>query len=39
MAKQVYLTIDDGPSEDFKDKVDYLYERNIPAIFNHSLKE
>ncbi len=33
MAKQVYLTIDDGPSEDFKDKVDYLYERNIPAIF------
>jgi peptidoglycan/xylan/chitin deacetylase (PgdA/CDA1 family) len=32
MAKQVYLTIDDGPSNDFRDKIDFLYERNIHAI-------
>lgn len=33
MVKKVYLTIDDGPSNDFKAKVDFLYDRNIPAIF------
>lgn len=33
MIKQVYLTIDDAPGKDFKDKVDFLYERKIPAIF------
>ena len=33
MRKQVYLTIDDGPSKDFKYKVDFLFERNIAAIF------
>lgn len=33
MIKQVYLTIDDAPGKDFKDKVDFLYQRNIPAIF------
>lgn len=33
MRKQVYLTIDDAPSKDFKEKVDFLYERNIPAVF------
>lgn len=32
MNKQVYLTIDDGPSKDFRDKVNFLYDRNIPAI-------
>ena len=32
-SKKVYLTIDDGPSRDFKDKVDYLYERNIQSVF------
>lgn len=32
-SKQVYLTIDDAPSKDFKKKVDYLYKRNIKAIF------
>ncbi|NLY47916.1 MAG: polysaccharide deacetylase family protein [Clostridiales bacterium] len=32
MKKQVYLTIDDAPTKYFKDKVDYLYERKIPAI-------
>lgn len=31
--KKAYLTIDDAPSEDFKDKVDFLYRKNIPAIF------
>lgn len=31
--KRAYLTIDDAPSVDFTAKVDYLYERNIPAIF------
>lgn len=31
--KKVYLTIDDAPSKDFKDKVDFLYSKNIPAIF------
>lgn len=33
MRKQVYLTIDDGPSLDFKEKVDFLYKRHIPATF------
>lgn len=33
MGKKVYLTIDDSPSKDFRDKVNFLYERNIPAIF------
>ncbi|MDQ2086321.1 polysaccharide deacetylase family protein [Herbivorax sp. ANBcel31] len=33
MSKQVYLTIDDGPSKDFKDKVDFLSAHNIPATF------
>lgn len=33
MIKQVYLTIDDAPTKYFRDKVDYLYERNIPAVF------
>lgn len=31
--KRVYLTIDDAPSKDFKDKVDFLYSRKISAIF------
>ena len=31
--KTVYLTIDDGPSIAMKDKVDYLAERHIPAVF------
>lgn len=31
--KKVYLTIDDGPSKDFKEKVDFLYLRGIPAVF------
>jgi peptidoglycan/xylan/chitin deacetylase (PgdA/CDA1 family) len=29
----IYLTIDDGPSTDTKNKVDYLVAHNIPAIF------
>jgi len=34
MVKKVaYLTIDDGPSKDFKEKVDFLLSKNIPAIF------
>jgi len=31
--KKVYLTIDDGPSKDFRDKVDFLYQKGIPSIF------
>ena len=31
--KIAYLTIDDAPSEDFRNKVDFLLEENIPAIF------
>jgi peptidoglycan/xylan/chitin deacetylase (PgdA/CDA1 family) len=31
--KKAYLTIDDAPSKDFRPKVDFLYEKNIPAIF------
>ncbi len=31
--KQAYLTIDDAPSRDFKAKMEYLYRRNIPALF------
>ncbi|MCC7305575.1 MAG: polysaccharide deacetylase family protein [Alphaproteobacteria bacterium] len=30
---KAYLTIDDGPSEKFTDFVDFLGERNIPAVF------
>jgi len=31
--KVAYLTIDDGPSRYFKEKVDYLLSKKIPAIF------
>jgi len=31
--KIVYLTIDDCASSNFKEKVDYLYDNNIPASF------
>lgn len=31
--KIAYLTIDDAPSKDFRKKVDFLLEKNIPAIF------
>ncbi|MCL6589622.1 MAG: polysaccharide deacetylase family protein [Firmicutes bacterium] len=31
--KKAYLTIDDSPSKDFRAKVDFLYGKNIPAIF------
>ena len=31
--KTAYLTIDDAPSKDFKRKVDYLFSKNVPAIF------
>ncbi|HEX3043407.1 MAG TPA: polysaccharide deacetylase family protein [Bacillota bacterium] len=31
--KKAYLTIDDGPSKDFRPKVDFLYENSIPALF------
>jgi peptidoglycan-N-acetylglucosamine deacetylase len=31
--KKVYLTIDDGPSREFREKVDFLYSRDIPAVF------
>lgn len=31
--KTAYLTIDDGPSPDMKDKVDFLVERQIPAVW------
>ena len=31
--KKVYLTIDDAPSKDFKDKVDFLYRNKICATF------
>lgn len=30
--KQAYLTIDDAPSKNFKEKIDYLKEKNIKAI-------
>lgn len=30
---EVYLTIDDGPSEKFETFVDFLHERKIPAVF------
>lgn len=33
MQKQIYLTIDDAPSKDFKKKIEFLYEKSIPAIF------
>lgn len=31
-TKKVYLTMDDVPSKDFKQKIDFLYEKNIQAI-------
>jgi len=31
--KSAYLTIDDAPSLDFTAKVDYLHQRNVPALF------
>ncbi len=33
MNSQIYLTIDDGPSEEFTALVDFLYQRKIPAVF------
>ncbi|MFW6288127.1 MAG: polysaccharide deacetylase family protein, partial [bacterium] len=33
MNKVGYLTIDDVPSEDFRNKVDFLLAKKIPAIF------
>ena len=34
MVRKVgYLTIDDAPSEDFRNKVKHLVEKEIPAIF------
>lgn len=34
MAKKIgYLTIDDAPTDDFRNKVDFLFQNNIPAIF------
>jgi peptidoglycan-N-acetylglucosamine deacetylase len=33
LRKTIYLTIDDGPSADMVEKVDYLSERGIPAVF------
>jgi len=32
-VKSAYLTIDDAPSQDFAAKVDFLHQRNIPALF------
>lgn len=34
MVKKIgYLTIDDAPSDDFRNKVNFLVQNNIPAIF------
>lgn len=33
MSKKAYLTIDDGPSGKFEALVDFLHEREIPAVF------
>lgn len=33
MTNSAYLTIDDAPSEEFRQKVDFLLSKNIPAIF------
>lgn len=33
MTKYAYLTIDDAPTNRFKEKVDFLVEKHIPAIF------
>ena len=30
---KAYLTIDDAPSENFEEKVEFLEGKNIPAIF------
>ncbi|MFH1307377.1 MAG: polysaccharide deacetylase family protein [archaeon] len=32
-GKIAYLTIDDAPSDDFKEKVDFLASKKIPAVF------
>ena len=32
VKKNVYLTIDDAPSKDFREKIDFLISKNIPAI-------
>jgi hypothetical protein len=34
MKKQVYLTIDDAPSKDFRKKVNFLHKNKIPANSN-----
>ncbi|MFA5141535.1 MAG: polysaccharide deacetylase family protein [Candidatus Woesearchaeota archaeon] len=33
MTKIAYLTIDDGPSQDMKQKVDFLVKKNIPVVW------
>jgi len=33
VRKIAYLTVDDAPSKDFKEKVDFLLSKGIPAIF------
>ena len=33
MRKKIYLTIDDSPSPQFRENLDYLIERKIPAVF------
>lgn len=33
MGKIAYLTIDDSPTKDMSEKVDYLFSKNIPAIW------
>jgi len=33
MNKKIYLTIDDSPSKDFRENLDYLIEHKIPAVF------
>jgi len=43
MKKRIlYLTIDDGPTKYFRQKIDFLLENNIPAIFfclGHKIKD
>lgn len=33
VSRKIYLTIDDAPSCHMKNKIDFLYEQKIPAIF------
>lgn len=33
MTKKILLTIDDSPSKHTRNKIDFLYDNNIPAIF------